>query len=308
MPWIIGGAAALGAGASLLGASKQADATDRASRISEAQYNQTRQDLEPWRQAGTTSLSELMYRMGLSPNRTGASAPSRDQFMTAPSPAGSFEKFGAGGMPFGSTLDTQGNVVLPGGQSTAPGFDQSGFDAATAKFNAGNQNASQDPNFGSLTKSFGLNEFQQSPAYQFNLQEGEKAINKGASARGNYYAPQTLQDIGKYSQGVASNEFQNAYGNYNTNMNNIWNRLYGLSGAGQSAANQTGAYGASTANQVGQNMIGGANAQAAGLIGGANAIAGGVGNYYNNQLMQQVLSQRPTYGWQPTNGNYSGMM
>ncbi len=145
-----------------------------------------------------------------------------------------------------------------------------------------------------LVKPFSLSDFQQSPAYQFNLQQGQQAIDKAANARGNLYAPQTLQDLSKYSQGVASNEFQNAYSNYNQNQQNLWNRLSSLSGQGQNAAAGIGALGAQTAGQIGQNTIGAGNAQAAGQIGQANAINSGLGNLYNAYLMNQILQRNNT--------------
>jgi hypothetical protein len=107
-----------------------------------------------------------------------------------------------------------------------------------------------------LLHQFGVKDFEESPAYQFNLQQGQKAIEKAAAARKTFYAPQTLQDIGRFSQGLASNEFQNAFNNYNTNMNNVWNRLYSLSGSGQNAGAQLGAFGANAANAMGDNITG----------------------------------------------------
>lgn len=159
-------------------------------------------------------------------------------------------------------------------------------------------------------KPFSLADFQQSPAYQFNLEQGMNAINKGAAARGNLYAPQTLQDLGKYAQGTASNEYQNAFSNYNTNQNNLFSRLQTLSGQGANAASGLGGFGAQTAGQVGANMIGAGNAQAAGIVGGTNAISGGVGDYYNYRLMQQILGQqqRPTYGEAYSNSNPGGVI
>jgi hypothetical protein len=144
----------------------------------------------------------------------------------------------------------------------------------------------------SLLKPFDMNDFQASPAYQFNLSEGQKAIDKGAAARGRYYAPATLQDIGKYSQGLASNEFQNAFNNYNTGKTNIWNRLNSLSGQGQNAAAQTGAFGSNAGNQMAANTIGAGNAAAAGQIGGANALAGAANSYANNQLFSSYLQNQ----------------
>lgn len=105
------------------------------------------------------------------------------------------------------------------------------------------------------------------PAYQFNLAQGQQAIDKAAAARGTFFAPQTLQDIGKFSQGLASQEY-----------GNIWNRLFNISGMGENAAAQTGTFGANAANAQGQALMGGANANAAGIMGqagGLNQILGG---------------------------------
>lgn len=151
---------------------------------------------------------------------------------------------------------------------------------------------------GQLLKPFSMADFQESPAYQFNLQQGQNAIDKASRARGKYYAPSTLQDISRFSQGLASNEFQNSYNNYNTNMGNIWNRLYSMSGMGQSAANQTGAFGSTMASNVGNNITSAGAAQAAGQVGSANAISGGLSGAYNNYLTQQLLAgnQQSGYG------------
>jgi hypothetical protein len=138
---------------------------------------------------------------------------------------------------------------------------------------------------------FGLQQFQASPAYQFNLQQGQQAIDKAANAKGNLYAPQTLQDISTYSQGVASNEFQNAYSNYNNTQNQIFSRLSGIAGSGQNAAANLGAFSGQVGGQIGSNQIGAGNAQAAGQVGGINAVTGAAGQFSNYALMQQILGQ-----------------
>ena len=191
----------------MLAGSKQSKAAKEAAAMSEKQYEQTREDLAPWREAGRMSLRDLQGRMP------------------------------------------------------------------------------------ELTQPFGMEQFQESPAYKFNLEQGQKAIEKAAAKRGMFYAPQTLQDIGKYSQGVASNEFQNAFSNYNTNMGNIWNRLYGLSGTGQNAAAQTGAFGAAAAGQQGGYMTDAASARAAGTVGAANALSGAYGDYRNQQTLDAILAR-----------------
>ena len=145
---------------------------------------------------------------------------------------------------------------------------------------------------GMFEHQFNLQDFQASPAYQFNLQQGQMAIDKAANARGGLYAPQTLQDLSKFSQGLASNEFQNAFSNYNTGINNIYNRLSGMAGAGQNAAVNLGAFSGQVGGQIGSNIIGAGNAQAAGQVGVANALQGGMSNLTNTALIQQMLQQQ----------------
>ena len=146
---------------------------------------------------------------------------------------------------------------------------------------------------------FTLANFQESPAYQFNLQQGMEAINKQAAARGMRYAPATLRDLGQFAQGTASNEFMNAYNMYNQNQANIWNRLSQVSGMGQQAAAGLGAAGLGVGQQIGSNIMGAGNAIAAGQIGQANAFQGGLGGVYNAYLMSQIM--RPQGGGIPAN-------
>lgn len=144
---------------------------------------------------------------------------------------------------------------------------------------------------GAFMQPFGLDQFYQSPGYQFRLEQGMNAINKGAAARGNYYAPQTLQDLGKFQQGMASDEFGNAYNRYVQDQQRQFGMLQTLSGSGQNAAAQTGALGADAVSRAGQFGMQGANATAEGYMGMANAASGaglGLANYgmYLSQLQQ----------------------
>jgi hypothetical protein len=161
----------------------------------------------------------------------------------------------------------------------------------------GPSGATFDPNAPGV-KPFTLADFQASPAYNFNLQQGQQAIDKASNARGNFYAPQTLQDISKFSQGLASNEFNNAYNMYNKNQANVIDRLSGIAGAGQNAAVQQGGFGADAANAWGGAQMQVGNANAAGTMGVSNALQGGLGNAYNAYLQNQILNrqQQSMYG------------
>lgn len=283
MPFVIGGAiiggALLSSSASNSAAKKQANAANQAMQMQQKQFNRTTSNLSPWMTGGQVSLEALMQGLGLQQpphvdwNQYLIDNPDIAASATyASNPAAHYEDWGR----------KEGRQVKM---------------AAASDPNA--------PGFGALLKPFGLEDFQASPAYQFNLEEGRKAIDKAAAARGKYYQPSTLQDIARFSQGLASNEFQNAFNNYNTSIGNIYSRLANLSGSGQNAAVQLGGFGAQNAGATSNNLIGAANAQAAGTVGQANALTGGISQGLNAYWMNQVLQrqQNPTY---PTSGSNGG--
>ena len=120
--------------------------------------------------------------------------------------------------------------------------------------------------------------FFQSPGYQFRQDEGIRAIDRSASARGQLMSGGTLRELQRYGQGLASSEF----GNYA-------NRLASLAGIGQTANQQGfqagvsagGQVGRSTAN-IGQSIMSGGQAQAEGIIGSSNAWQQGLSGAFNN--------------------------
>lgn len=150
-----------------------------------------------------------------------------------------------------------------------------------------------------LVAPFSPGQYQQSPGFQFQQQQGNQAINANAAARGTYYAPATLQDLSKFQTGLLGNDYQQALQNYTGQQNSIFNKLSGLSSSGQNAAANLGTMGTNVGGQVGGNIIGAGNAQAAGQVGTANAISGGLSGAYNSYLMNQILgqSQQPSYGY-----------
>lgn len=100
--------------------------------------------------------------------------------------------------------------------------------------------------------------FINSPDYQFALQQGLQATERGAAAGGNLRSGNTLAALNDYAQGRASQNF----GSY-------VQRLAGLAGMGATdqAANAMLQHG----DQVGANLAGAANARASGVAGAANA-------------------------------------
>lgn len=120
--------------------------------------------------------------------------------------------------------------------------------------------------------------FQESPGYRFAFDEGVRAVDSAAAARGMLNSGARLRALTQYGQGVANQE----YGNW-------FNRLQGLAGMGQNAAAMTGSAGANAASGIGNAQIAGGQAQAAGIVGGANALLGGL----NQGLGLWALMNRP---------------
>ena len=86
----------------------------------------------------------------------------------------------------------------------------------------------------------GFQGYQQSPGYQFQLNQGLDAAQSSAAARGGLMSGKTLADLNTYGQGVANQDYQT-----------YLNRLQGIGTQGQAAA---------------------------GIVGSANAWTGGLNN------------------------------
>jgi hypothetical protein len=110
-----------------------------------------------------------------------------------------------------------------------------------------------------------------------------------------------LQDLGKYQQGLASTDFNNAYQQYNQQQQQQYQMLANMAGSGQNAAAQLGGFGAQAVTNAGQSLTGGAAAQAGGIMGAANSLGGGaLGIAGYNQYLQGM--QQPQYGGTPSYG------
>ena len=197
---------------------------------------------------------------------------------------------------------------------------------ASAKFGGV---AGYDP--ASAMRNFGAGDFQTDPGYAFRLSEGMKALDRTAASRGGLLSGATLKGAQQYGQGLASQEYQNAFNRYQANRaqqaqeyGNAFNRfqtertntlapLQSLAGVGQSATQQAqqaaqnyatggaGTLGTLGAGQTGalgaygaaagSNIIGAGNARASGYVGGANALSSGLGQGLNFYQNQNLANQ-----------------
>lgn len=90
------------------------------------------------------------------------------------------------------------------------------------------------------------------PNYDFMLQQGQMANQRAANAGGGALGGNALQGLQRYTQDYAGNAYQNAFNNYNTQRNNIYNSLAGMAGIGQTSTGQL----ANLGSNYGSNMAG----------------------------------------------------
>jgi hypothetical protein len=120
-------------------------------------------------------------------------------------------------------------------------------------------------------QSFGMDQFQADPGYQFRMSEGLKALERSASARGLLQSGGTLKDITRFGQDAASQEYQNAFQRYLTEREARMDPYRYLTGVGQAAA-------AGHAANVGEGLTALGNIRSAGIMGQANAFTNTLGS------------------------------
>lgn len=109
--------------------------------------------------------------------------------------------------------------------------------------------------------------FYQSPDYQFALDEGRKAIDASAAARGMIDSGATRKAQIKYAGNLAS-----------SNFNSYAGRLQELAGIGQAAANSQAAAGAGFANNYSNTLQNSATDQGNATLAGANSSMSALNN------------------------------
>lgn len=145
----------------------------------------------------------------------------------------------------------------------------------------------------------------QDPGYAFRMAEGMKALERSAAARGGLLGGAQMKGIQRYSQGLASDEYQNAFNRYQTQRTNTLNPFASLAGVAQSSANTLTNAAGTLGTNIGSNIIGAGNAMAAGQVGSANAISQGLGQGLNFYQGQQYLNRLPNFSATPQYSGYT---
>ena len=155
-----------------------------------------------------------------------------------------------------------------------------------------------DPNaagYGSLAKPFSMADFQADPGYQFRMDEAQKALERSASARGMLLSGSTLKGIERFSQDLASQEYQNAFNRYQIERAAKLNPLQSLMGSGQSSANTLTSAAGNYGNAAAQNYMNAGAARASGYVAAGNAISNALSGAANAYAMQPIYNAQANY-------------
>jgi hypothetical protein len=126
------------------------------------------------------------------------------------------------------------------------------------------------------------------PGYQFTLGQGLQATQNSFASQGLGASGAAARGAANYAENLASTTYQQQFQNYWTQNQAIENMLTTGVGIGQSAANQTGAFGTQATALSNNLLTSGAAAEAGGLVGASNSLGG-------NALLYSLL-QGGMYG------------
>lgn len=270
---VIGGVAALGAGALGASAAKkssnaQIQAQQQALEEQRRQFETSRADYAPYKEIGLNAINRLSDLYGLE----------RASPYTAPNRQSYYRQVGEPGSTTAGKIYDAADPAHQHAMNTLPGlkslfgkkkkdpemyFDEAGYNAALSKYD-------QDM-YAFNNRPMGMSLFEKDPGYDFRMNQGITAMDRSANARGIGMSGGTLQALNRYNQDYASNEYTNYV-----------NRLSALAGIGQSSTNAAANLGATSMNSMSTIMQNQGNARANAYQSsyGAmnNALQGGLSN------------------------------
>lgn len=291
MSWGIVAGAVIAGGSAIVAGDKAAGATRDATGASigeqQRQYDQTRTDFAPQRSLGNSAMDQLARLYGFAPpsqaaatERANADVLMGDTYL----PAGSLSD---------SPGDKRGSNILLNGQVIGrvnPGGPNGRFvPAVGVDINALRQQQVQQNTAARPAGTPDMGAFFESPDYQFNLAEGQKAIDRSLVARGRGLSGAGVREGVRYASGMASQQ----YGDFT-------NRLLTIAGLGNAATSNTAAAGQNMANNNSAALINAGNQRASiygqTAAGVNNAVQGGLSNYMLQQYLKKPTTMPATTG------------
>lgn len=267
MTWVavaVVGGAAIGAIGSGVAAHSQQQGAEAAANTTRDQYNKTVALEQPFTNAGYGAQSQLNYLLGIGPSGGNNGQPLDYNTWAA--------QQGGNGTQGGYRPNPDGGIsrVIPGGSGQNPAASK----AAYQKYVAGFQQQNQSGAYGSMLKPFDIDTFHKySPAYQFQLGQGQQGVLNGDSSNAGALSGAAQKDLIGYNQSFADTSFNNAFNQYNQQQNNIYDRLSGIATRGQNAASGVGTVGSNLAQSTASSQTNAGTAQGAGVMGASNSLS-----------------------------------
>jgi len=231
-------------------ARQQGQAAEDSNQLQWNMFQQNRQDQEPFRQAGLSGLNEYLANMGL-PQQT-----------QAPTPI-----YGAMGGGIDPNAAAAAAYLRANPDVAATRFRDNPLEhyqlygQAEGRTWGVPQKAAPTPASTAQTQQDAFAKFRATPGYQFGLDEGTKAVQASAAARGGLNSGATLKALQRYGTNYADQQGYTPY----------MNRLSSLAGMAQTSTNTTGAQGAQVVQNMGNNLVNAGQARAQGTYDSANA-------------------------------------
>jgi hypothetical protein len=137
-----------------------------------------------------------------------------------------------------------------------------------------------------------MSQLEQTPGYQFNLNQGEMAAQNSAAARGLGSSGQAMIGAEQYASGLASNTYQQQYQNALTQYQTNFGNQVTLANIGENAAAGLGNNATATGQGIAQNTIGAGNAIAGAAVGASNGLTNAVNNYQGYNILQGIYNSQ----------------
>jgi len=144
---------------------------------------------------------------------------------------------------------------------------------------------------GYLTQQFAPTQAQLNayPGYQFALQTGQQAVRNADTPGVGALSGPALKDLMNFNTGLANTYYGQYFNQFQTQQNNIYNRLLGTAQLGQAAAGNLGTAGTGLGTGIAQAQAAAAGSQAGGVVGATNALGGiPMSVLYANYLQSQT--------------------
>ncbi len=139
------------------------------------------------------------------------------------------------------------------------------------------------------------------PGYAFRLQQGQDALMRSGAARGGALGGSAAKDLNTFAQNSASQEYQNAFNRYETNRQNNYADILGVSGQGLQAGTTQGNNLTAAARYGGDTVDQGVQF-GAGLNTNAAQYTGSIGYEGTNQMASNTINTAKTAADYQTSG------